>query len=185
MSPQVRLVPVGPEHEAAVQEYASDPLVGEMTLVPHPYPPGGARDFIAAATRRRSEGKEWVFAILEGEDFRGLVGVLAHEDPVRHGEVGYWIGKPFRGKGLATRAAALVVDFAFREAGLPFLRSFCLERNPASARVLEKAGFTNAGPYLNENPKWPPEEPFRAYSLSRAAWEGSHRSSTPSPGRAC
>ncbi len=139
--------------------------------MPHPYPAGGARDFIEAATRRRAEGREWVFAILEEGGFRGLAGFLVHDLPVRHGEVGYWLGAPFRGRGLATLAARLAVDFAFRQAGLPFLRARCLERNPASARVLEKAGFTYAGPLREENPKWPPGEPVRAYSLSREAWQ--------------
>ena len=139
--------------------------------MPHPYPAGGARDFIAAAARRRAEGREWVFAILEEDGFRGLAGFLVHDLPVRHGEVGYWLGAPFRGRGLATLAARLAVDFAFRETGLPFLRARCLERNPASARVLEKAGFTYAGPFRNGDPKWPEGESFRAYALSRAAWQ--------------
>lgn len=171
----IRIVPVSLGHVDAIQEHAADPLVGEMTVVPHPYPPGAALAFVKDAIGKRAAGTEAVWAIEEDGSFRGLVGTRISTRPLRHGELGYWLGAPFRGRGIATAAARLAVEASFLELGLPLLLSSCLERNPASARVLEKSGFTRAGEHHNENPKWPPAEPFRAYVLTRWGWEARRR----------
>lgn len=171
----VSIVPVALAHVPAIQEHAADPLVGEMTVVPNPYPPGAAAAFVAEIIERRASGTEAVWAIEQDGAFRGLVGTRIGTKPLRHGELGYWLGAPFRGRGIATAAARLAVDASFRDLDLPLLLSSCLERNAASARVLEKAGFSRAGAHHNENPKWPPGEPFRAYVLTRWAWEERRR----------
>ncbi|MDP6071748.1 MAG: GNAT family protein [SAR202 cluster bacterium] len=60
-------------------------------------------------------------------------------------EVGYWLGEPFWGKGIATMAISAIVDYAFAHFDLVRLYASVFEWNPASARVLEKAGFTLEG----------------------------------------
>ena len=58
-----------------------------------------------------------------------------------HREVGYWLGRDYYGKGIATRALALFL----REFGLRPLYAHVAKHNPASVRVLEKCGFTLVG----------------------------------------
>jgi RimJ/RimL family protein N-acetyltransferase len=68
-------------------------------------------------------------------------------DPVQGiGELGYWIGRPYWGRGYATAGARLVLSFGFGELGLRSIRATCLTTNAASARVLEKLGFEFEGP---------------------------------------
>jgi RimJ/RimL family protein N-acetyltransferase len=59
-------------------------------------------------------------------------------------EMGYWIARPFWGRGYATEACRALVDIA-RTLGLPSLEGSHFLDNPASARVLEKLGFEPLG----------------------------------------
>ena len=52
-------------------------------------------------------------------------------------EVGYWLGKPFWGQGLATRALTLFLEHD----QLRPLYAYVAKHNIASRRVLEKCGF--------------------------------------------
>lgn len=56
-------------------------------------------------------------------------------------EVGYWIGKPFWGQGVATRALTLFLE---QEQTRP-LYARTVQDNAGSIRVLEKCGFEIAG----------------------------------------
>jgi [ribosomal protein S5]-alanine N-acetyltransferase len=92
-----------------------------------PYEPLRADEFFTAEhQRRRIEGDGddvWRWAILHGD---AIVGTVALTDVVREplllGNVGYWVDRQHNGRGLATRAVADVVPFAFAEAGLHRVR---------------------------------------------------------------
>lgn len=57
-------------------------------------------------------------------------------------EVGYWLGKPFWGRGIMTAAVSRVAPYAMERFKLVRLQSPVFAWNPASMRVLEKCGFT-------------------------------------------
>ena len=59
-------------------------------------------------------------------------------------EMGYWIARPFWGRGFATEAGTALIDIA-RMLGLTSLEGSYFVDNPASGRVLEKLGFTSLG----------------------------------------
>jgi RimJ/RimL family protein N-acetyltransferase len=59
-------------------------------------------------------------------------------------EMGYWIARPFWGRGIATEACLALLEIA-RTLGLPSLEGSHFMDNPASARVLEKLGFEPLG----------------------------------------
>ena len=59
-------------------------------------------------------------------------------------ELGYWIARPFWGRGLATEAGTALVDIA-RTLGFPSLEASHFVDNPPSGRVLEKLGFEPLG----------------------------------------
>lgn len=60
-------------------------------------------------------------------------------------EISYWLGRPFRGRGLATQAVRHMVRDALRSrAGLRRIVAYVHPDNAASARVLERAGFRSA-----------------------------------------
>jgi RimJ/RimL family protein N-acetyltransferase/protein tyrosine phosphatase (PTP) superfamily phosphohydrolase (DUF442 family) len=66
-----------------------------------------------------------------------VAGNIASFEQDRHREVGYWVGKEFWGKGIATRALATFLE---QEPVRP-LYGYVAKHNVASRRVLEKCGF--------------------------------------------
>ena len=67
-------------------------------------------------------------------------------------ELGYAIGRPYWGNGYATEAVLAMVEVA-RDFQLSGLQAYSFVENPASARVLEKAGFADIGEVIREYPK--------------------------------
>jgi len=63
----------------------------------------------------------------------------------QRGELGYWIGQPYWGSGLATEAVTALLRFAFEDLELNRVQASYLPRNPASGRVLEKVGMQREG----------------------------------------
>jgi len=110
---------------------------------PHPYRPADARAWLAHVT---AQSPETNFAIEVGGEAVGGIGFHPQEDVHRgSAEIGYWLGEPFWGRGIATQAVRAITDHALRVHGLNRLYAYVFEWNPASARVLLKAGFTQEG----------------------------------------
>ena len=110
---------------------------------PSPYTKQDARAWIRAATR---QFPCMHFAVCEGERLAGGIGIVPRID-VHEGtaEVGYWLGEPFWGRGLMTKALGAFSEFAFAEFKLRRIFAGVFEWNPASARVLEKCGYAFEG----------------------------------------
>ncbi len=76
----------------------------------------------------------------------GGIGLLPGEDiRVLTAEIGYWLGEPYWGRGIATAAVSAFTSHAFATLGLRRVFARVLEWNPASARVLEKCGYVLEG----------------------------------------
>jgi len=83
--------------------------------------------------------------LIEHED-QGPVGVLGlFEDDDLAPEAGYWIGRPFWGRGFATEALEGALVWAGKRWKRRALVAGHFADNPASGRVLEKAGFLYTG----------------------------------------
>ena len=67
-------------------------------------------------------------------------------------ELGYALGRPYWGNGYPTEAVLAMIDIA-RGLGLGGLQAYSFIENPASARVLQKAEFTEVGVIIREYPK--------------------------------
>ncbi|MEM6288850.1 MAG: GNAT family N-acetyltransferase [Bacteroidota bacterium] len=145
----VRIRPWEPADAEALQALASDARIAATTLVPHPYPLDGAATFIAASGPARAAREAFGFAVRDGDALVGSCGIKHFDWEARTGEIGYWIGVPFWGRGLATEAVRLVTAFGFAELGLRRIDAEVLEANPASGRVLEKAGYQRVGTFAN------------------------------------
>jgi len=106
---------------------------------PHPYRLADARRFLRGAIGR---DPETVFAIEVEGQAAGGIGFRLHDDVERvSAELGYWLGEPFWGRGIATEAVRAVTGLAFARHGLTRVYALPFEWNAASCRVLEKAGF--------------------------------------------
>lgn len=83
-----------------------------------------------------------VFGIYKDDTFVGCCSVIPQYDIYRiNAEIGYWIGETYWGKGFATEAVKLSVEYAFKELDLLRVYAYIFEYNTASMRVLEKASF--------------------------------------------
>ena len=76
---------------------------------------------------------------------------------------------PTGGKGITTEALSLALRYAFCDLGMDIVRSSCLRRNPASARVLEKNGFRETGEFVSDIPNFR-NEPSRGFQLTKQEW---------------
>lgn len=130
----------------AVQRLASAEEIARNTFVPHPYPPDGAEKFVQQALEGWRQDDAYVFAIIENASgqFAGCMGI--HPEPAHHRAiVGYWIGLPFWGRGLATAALRLIIQFGFESLQLNRIAAGHFPQNPASGRVMQKANMRYEG----------------------------------------
>ena len=107
-------------------------------LFPHPYTASDARHWIRLAGTQPITN----FAIASQAEAIGGIGFTVQSDISRRSaEIGYWVGEPHWGKGIATLALGALVRHAFANYDLVRLYATVFEPNRASARVLEKNGF--------------------------------------------
>jgi RimJ/RimL family protein N-acetyltransferase len=125
-----------------VAQLCGDPDVATMIArAPLPYLEVAAEGLIMTLAARRPRGEEFVFAAeLPGEGLIGMIG--AHKAGEDAFEVGYWFGRPFWGKGFASETLGAFLSEA---QSLGALLAGHFVDNPASGRVLEKAGFAYTG----------------------------------------
>ncbi len=123
---------------------ANDADIARMTLrMPHPFGTGDAEQFVVAVAGQ-NPSKAATF-VIEHED-HGVVGVLGlFQDADPAPETGYWIGRDFWGRGLATEALEGAMVWASKRWRRRALVAGHFSDNPASGRVLEKAGFLYTG----------------------------------------
>lgn len=123
---------------------ADDADIARMTLrMPHPFGVGDAEDFVLQVAAQ-DPARAATF-VIEHDD-HGLVGVLGlFEDADPAPEAGYWIGRDFWGRGFATEALEAGMVWASRKWRRRALMAGHFTDNPASGRVLEKAGFLYTG----------------------------------------
>ena len=132
--------------EDALVAIADDRAIwlGVRDRFPSPYTREAAEEWIASQVERGEPARD--FAIVVDGELAGGIGLVPGEDVYRCGaEIGYWVGRAWWGRGIATDAVSTMVDHAFGELGLERLEARVFESNPRSWRVLEKAGFRREG----------------------------------------
>ncbi len=106
---------------------------------PHPYTLEDAREWIRLSGE---ENPQISFAIVVDGEAVGGIGLILKDDIDRCGaEIGYWLSEEFWGRGIMTEAVRVLTDWGFENFALSRIYAGVLEWNPASMRVLEKAGY--------------------------------------------
>jgi ribosomal-protein-alanine N-acetyltransferase len=142
----VTIRPWAPGDEKALCQLANNRRVWRNLTdrFPHPYELADALDWVANANEDPHNACH--FAVLVGDELAGGVGFERLEDLSRRtAEIGYWVGEPFWGGGVATAALTAATAHAFAHYDFVRLQATVLEWNPASCRVLEKAGYSLEG----------------------------------------
>lgn len=131
----------------ALAELLRDPAVRRDLRegLPDPYTIDDARAFLTRV-RAADPDKTFSFAITCNDVPVGNLGVQRQENIHRYtGEMGYFLGRAYWGRGIATWAVQAAVGWLFAHTDLLRIYAEPLARNTASCRVLEKAGFQLEG----------------------------------------
>ncbi|MBC5800670.1 MAG: GNAT family N-acetyltransferase [Candidatus Eremiobacteraeota bacterium] len=110
---------------------------------PHPYGITDANRWIDSLA---SENPRYNFAIDVEGAIVGGIGLKPGQDIERYSaELGYWLGRAYWNRGIATAAVRLLCDYAFERLDLQRIFAVPISWNAASSRVLNKAGFHPEG----------------------------------------
>jgi Acetyltransferases, including N-acetylases of ribosomal proteins len=126
-----------------IAKYLNDfGVSGNLSRVPFPYSRADAQAWLKTRRPNLPPG-ETSFAIdLAGEGCIGVVGFHERGDGT---VLGYWLARPFWGRGIMTEAAGAAVDWFFQGTGATRILSGLFHFNAASLAVQEKLGFTVTG----------------------------------------
>jgi len=154
---------------ATVQRLAGAWEVADTTgNLPHPYEDGMAESWIAGHEESFKAGELATFALTptkSGELVGAMSLVLSNG---YQGELGYWVGVPYWGKGYCTEAGRAVLAFGFQDLKLKRIHAQAFKRNPASARVMQKLGLSYEGTRRQHALKWGKPEDVVLYGLLKA-----------------
>lgn len=132
----------------AIHTHCRDGSIARYTArVPHPYPLLAAELYVLAsrAAQGKAPGGTWAIARREDDAMVGASGAFKRKPGDDGIEIGYWIGPPARGQGVATEAGKALIAAIREDLSPPAITAGHFEDNPASGRVLEKLGFVYTG----------------------------------------
>jgi RimJ/RimL family protein N-acetyltransferase len=129
-TPVVRLRPVEDQDIAVFFQHQADPQAVEMAA----FPARDAEQIAAHWARLRADDTLFVRTVVADGKVAGNIGSWQQDGQQL---LGYWVGRDFWGRGVATQALALLVD----EVLVRPLYAHVVPHNVGSIRVLQKCGF--------------------------------------------
>ena len=113
--------------------------------LPYPYTEQDGAAFISAMLAA-DERETFAFAVTVQDKAVGSIGVFRQGNVHRRtAELGYYIAKEYRGKGMMTEAVRQICTYVFDNSDILRIYAEPFSYNAASCRVLEKAGFQYEG----------------------------------------
>ncbi|MEY4291524.1 MAG: hypothetical protein RL130_1466 [Actinomycetota bacterium] len=138
----------------AIFQACQDPLIPAFTTVPANYTIDHAIDFVRSDPFSLAERRELRFIVDYGngsdKKFAGVISLHTINIKNHTAEVGYWMEKSMRGKGIATTSVSMITDFGFTTIGFRRIDGLADVDNEASQKVLMKAGFEKEGILRNK-----------------------------------
>ena len=154
---QYGLVTLRPSAERDIDSIfnaCQDPLIPAFTTVPANYTIDHAIDFVRSDPFSFSERRELRFVIDYGNgddlQFAGVISLHTINIKNHTAEIGYWMEKSMRGKGIGTIAAKMITDYGFRSLGFRRIDGLADVENTASQKLLTSAGFQKEGILRNK-----------------------------------
>lgn len=156
----------------AIVRLAGDAAVAGMTArIPHPLDRATVDAFLIDVRRANTLGAGLTLALAQRAAptrLIGIVGIACESAEAPH--LGYWLGRPHQGAGLMSEATASLVHAFFAYAGGTCLVAEARLDNPASRRVLEKAGLRETDRRVRDVPLRGGEVAVACFRLDRAEW---------------
>ena len=141
----VNLRELSVDDATTIVNFMSYEIAKNLYEVPYPYIIDDALNFIKSSYDDFKLRKAITLAIdYKNKSILLLVGTIGVKDidyVNKKANIGYWIGKQYQGKGIATESVKLVVKYAFDILELEEISAYVFPDNNSSIRVLEKNGF--------------------------------------------
>ena len=137
----ILLRPLKQSDAITIAELANNKKVADnlRDLFPYPYHEHHAKAFIEFTQK---ENPQVTFGIEYKKELCGVIGLVIQPDVYKvSAEIGYWIGEPFWGNGIATVAVGLITEYGFTQLSLVRIHTGIFEYNIPSMKVLEKNGY--------------------------------------------
>ena len=113
---------------------------------PHPYTEVDAKNWLKNAII----DKNLLLAIEVNGEAVGGIGVIYKEDVYRKSaEIGYWLSESYWNKGIISEAIKILTEYTFANSDIVRFYAGIFDNNPASAQVLQKAGFFKEAVHKN------------------------------------
>ena len=135
------LRPLIPSDAASLARHANDRDVwlNLRDRFPHPYTLMDAESYIGVVAGR---AEQFSFGIVIDGHAVGSISLIPGADIARRtAELGYWLGRPYWGRGVMTNAVGAVTNYAFDVLKLTRVFAVPFGHNTASCRVLERTGY--------------------------------------------
>lgn len=140
--------------------------------IPNPYTLADAENWLAICHEGWKSGSAFRFALRDKRSgrFIGMIG-LHPVNEHRKAEVGYWLGKEFHGRGYAGEALMAVLRFGFETLDLNKIFATHFTQNPASGKVMEKAGMKHEGFLKQEYYHQNEFQDVHRYCILKSQWQ--------------
>ena len=150
---RIHLSELRPSAQSSFLEHLKAKEIYDQTLrIPYPYTEADFQAWMHIVERTTQEQGRAVHWAIREEDYPiggcGLDGLQLGKS--HRAEIGYWLAKPYWGRGIMTTVVRTVCAYAVAELGLVKIVAYVFAQNHASARVLEKCGFEQEG-YLKKH----------------------------------
>jgi RimJ/RimL family protein N-acetyltransferase len=145
---RLRLRPLELSDAEQITRLLQDPTIAKWTnSIPWPYSIDDARRYLETrvAANETTDSFGWGIVEKESDTLVGAIGLHDVRADRSSAELGYWIGKDFRGRGYTTEAARRVLSWAFETAEFYRIQATYVPGNEASAGVMRNIGMQPEG----------------------------------------
>lgn len=157
----------------SLAKYANNPHIAEnlRDVFPFPYREEDARRYIRSCLDS-SEARQLIYAIAVDGEAVGSAGIFRKEDiHCRTAEIGYWVGEPFWGRGIASAVIRELCARGFARYDINRIEAWVFADNNASRKALAKNGFLCEGTLRQSVCKHGNMRDCCVYALLRSEYE--------------
>ena len=148
------------------QKLGDDKAVAETTFIPYPYTLEKVESWIGNHSSLIENGDAYPLAVILKSGMKLIGTMTIRVDKIHNkGELAYWIGKNFWGKGFATEASRRILEFGFNVLNLNRIWAPVMSKNKASGKVMEKVGLKYEGTLKQDVLRWDKYEDVDVYGL--------------------
>ena len=136
-----------------VEHLAAKEIYDRTLRIPYPYKSADAETWLAIVAKNTDRHGQPIDLAIRDRSGK-LIGCCGFDgldvERTHKAEIGYWLAKPYWGRGIMSEVVPVACRWAFAEFGLAKITAWVFAFNAASARVLEKCGFEQEG-YLKKH----------------------------------